>query len=59
MFTVPEPADRVRLCESVAVDLESAVAAGLVGPLAMLAGPLGGVIHRKVRDQHGVLSHEV
>lgn len=46
MFELLDPAERVSLCEGVSRDLESAVAAGLVAPHAMLGGALRGVLVR-------------
>ncbi|HEY5933569.1 MAG TPA: hypothetical protein VIU61_02980 [Kofleriaceae bacterium] len=54
MFEMLEPAERVALCDAVSVDLELALAAGLVGPHAMLGNALRGVLQR-VRDSGGAL----
>ncbi|HUJ63017.1 MAG TPA: hypothetical protein VLX92_31160 [Kofleriaceae bacterium] len=48
------PAERVALCDAVAIDLEAAIAAGVVGPRKMLGNVLRGVL-RKVRESDGQL----
>jgi hypothetical protein len=54
MFPSMLPAERVALCEAVSVDLEAAIAAGLVGDRAMLGNVLRGVVQR-IRDGAGAL----
>jgi len=58
MFQLLEPGARVTLCDAVSIDLEASLAAGLVGPRAMLGGALRQVL-RRLRDSGGVIEDDL